>query len=318
MLEKLALPHLISSVIDILVVAAILYSLIMLAKGTRAWQIMWGLGVFLLIFLLSDLLDLKTLNWLLRQIVPLAPVALVILFYPELRYALEELGRVQFWRNQLALMPKEDINRLVNEIARVASELSSRHMGALIVIERETGLDDLISTGTRMDAVVSSELLSTIFHRGTTLHDGAVIIRADRVVAAGCLLPLTDSPTVSSAIHTRHRAALGVSEQSDAVAVVVSEETGAISLCIEGKLSRGLKEEALRQRLLAALQPSGRRNGRNGRLRAFAPRQERKRVTERSSAEESIGLDRPAPARPRAPGPGSSAVGESGSPPPGL
>jgi diadenylate cyclase len=270
-LAKLALSNLslLTSVVDVLVVAAILYSLIMLAKGTRAWQIMWGLGVFLLIYVLSDLFDLKTLNWLLRQIVPLAPVALVVLFYPELRYALEEMGRVQFWRNRLALMPKEDISRLVNEIVKTASELSVRHIGALIVLERETGLDDLIATGTRLDAVVSSELLSTIFHRGTTLHDGAVIIRGDRVIAAGCLLPLTDSPTVSSAIHTRHRAALGVSERSDAIVVVVSEETGAISLSAEGKLIRGLREEMLRQRLMSALQPT---NGKNGKLRPFGAR----------------------------------------------
>lgn len=274
MLAKQVLPNLslVTAIIDVLVVAAILYSLIMLAKGTRAWQIMWGLGVFLLIYVLSDLFNLETLNWLLRQIVPLAPVALVILFYPELRYALEEMGRVQFWRNQLALMPKEDINRLVNEIARVSAELSSRHMGALIVIERETGLDDILATGTRIDAVVSRELLSTIFHRGTTLHDGAVIIRGDRVAAAGCLLPLTDSPNVSTAIHTRHRAALGVSEQSDAVVVVVSEETGAISISMEGRLSRGLKEETLRQRLLEALQPAGERPARNGRPRARGPK----------------------------------------------
>jgi diadenylate cyclase len=280
-LAKLVFPHLslVTAIVDVLVVAAILYSLIMLAKGTRAWQIMWGLGVFLLIYVLSDLLDLKTLNWLLRQIVPLAPVALVILFYPELRYALEEMGRVQFWRNQLALMPKEDINRLVNEIVRVAAELSSRHMGALIVIERETGLDDIIATGTRVDAVVSHELLATIFHRGAALHDGAVIVRGDRIVAAGCLLPLTDSPTVSTAIHTRHRAALGVSEQSDAVVVVVSEETGAISLSMEGKLSRGLKEETLRQRLHAALQPAGEKPGRNGRLGARGAGREPRETT---------------------------------------
>jgi len=253
------------SVVDVLVVAAILYSLIMLAKGTRAWQIFSGLLVFLVIYGTSDLLNLKTLNWLLRQIVPLAPVALVILFYPELRYALEEMGRVQFWRNRLALLPKEDFNRLVREIVQVAGEMPSRHIGALIVIERETGLDDLITTGTRLDAEVSAELLSTLFHPGTTLHDGAVIIRGDRAVAAGCLLPLTDSPAVSSAIHTRHRAAIGVSERSDAIVVVVSEETGAISLSSEGKLLRGLKEETLRQRLLASLQPS---NGKLPLLRA--------------------------------------------------
>jgi diadenylate cyclase len=256
-------PSLLTSILDVLVVALILYYLIMLARGTRAWQIMWGLGVFGLFYVLSDLFNLTTLNWLLRQIVPLAPVALVILFYPELRYALEELGRVQFWRNRLAFLPREDLNRVVNEIVQVASELSARHVGALIVIERETGLDDLVATGTRIDGEVSAELLETLFHRGALLHDGAVIVRGDRIVAAGCLLPLTDSPGLSASIHTRHRAAIGVSERSDALVVVVSEETGAISLSYEGKLVRGLKAETLRGRLLTALQPF------NGRDRAL-------------------------------------------------
>jgi diadenylate cyclase len=254
---------LLTSALDVLVVALILYYLIMLARGTRAWQIMWGLGVFGLFYVLSDLFNLTTLNWLLRQIVPLAPAALVILFYPELRYALEELGRVQFWRNRLTFLPREDLNRVVNQIVQVAADLSVRHVGALIVIERETGLDDVITTGTRVDGEVSAELLETVFHRGTLLHDGAVIIRGDRIMAAGCLLPLTDSPGVSPSIHTRHRAAIGVSERSDALVVVVSEETGAISLSYEGKLVRGLKAETLRGRLLTALQPT---NGKDGRL----------------------------------------------------
>ncbi len=258
---------LLTSILDVLVVALILYYLIMLARGTRAWQIMWGLGVFGLFYVLSDLFGLTTLNWLVRQIVPLAPVALVILFYPELRHALEELGRVQFWRNRLAFLPREDRNRVVNEIVQVSADLSARHVGALIVIERETGLDDLVATGTRIDGAVSAELLETLFHRGALLHDGAVIIRADRIVAAGCLLPLTDSPGLSASIHTRHRAAIGVSERSDALVVVVSEETGAISLSYEGKLVRGLKAETLRGRLLNALQPSDGRDGALKRLR---------------------------------------------------
>lgn len=262
-----------TSILDVLVVALILYYLLMLARGTRAWQIMWGLGVFGLFYVVSDLLNLATLNWLLRQIVPLAPVALVILFYPELRYALEELGRVQFWRNRLTILPREDLNRVVNEIVQVATNLSARHVGALVVIERETGLDDLIATGTRVDGEVSSELLETLFHRGTLLHDGAVIIRGDRIIAAGCLLPLTDSPGVSPSIHTRHRAAIGVSERSDALVVVVSEETGAISLSYEGKLVRGLKAETLRGRLLSSLQPS---NGRDGRLTLLRGRARKK------------------------------------------
>src|SRR5258708_1098598 len=152
---------LLTSTLHVLLVALILYYLIMLARGTRAWQIMWGLGVFGLFYVLSDLFNLTTLNWLLRQIVPLAPAALVILFYPQLRYALEELGRVQFWRTRLAFLPREALNRVVDELVQVATDLSLRHVGALIVVERETGLDDLIATGTRLDAQVSSELLET-------------------------------------------------------------------------------------------------------------------------------------------------------------
>jgi len=180
------------------------------------------------------------------------------------------LGRVQFWRNRLAFLPREDLNRVVEEIVRVSASLSTKHVGALIVIERETGLDDVIATGTRLDAEVSSELLETLFHRGTLLHDGAVIVRGDRIVAAGCLLPLTDSPGVGPSIHTRHRAAIGVSERSDALVVVVSEETGAISLSYDGKLVRGLKAETLRSRLQSALQPSSSREGRLPILRGKA------------------------------------------------
>lgn len=256
-LGRLDLWSWIAPVLDVLVVAAIIYSLIMLARGTRAWKIFSGLAVFGGIYLLSDILQFRTLNWLLRQIVPLAPVALVILFYPELRYALEEVGRVQFWRNRLLLLPKADVQRLVNELVRVAVTMSSKHVGALIVLEREEGLDDLLSTGVPLDAEVSAELLGTLFHPGTALHDGAVIIRGDRIVAAGCVLPLTERPGIGSDIHTRHRAAIGVSERSDALVIVVSEETGAISIGTEGRLIRGLKEEALQQRLLNALRPTG-------------------------------------------------------------
>jgi diadenylate cyclase len=254
-LGKIEIWNWIAPVFDVLFVDAIFYSLIMLARGTRAWKIFSGLAVFAGIYLLSDILQFRTLNWLLRQIVPLAPVALVILFYPELRYALEEVGRVQFWRNRLLLLPTEDVQRLVREIANVSALMSSRHIGALMVIEREEGLDDLITTGTPLDSEVSRELLGTLFYPGTALHDGAVIIRGDRVVAAGCMLPLSDRPDIGSDIHTRHRAALGVTERSDALVVVVSEETGIISVGENGRLHRGLTEEALQQRLLLALDP---------------------------------------------------------------
>lgn len=254
----------IAPVLDVLVVAAIIYSLIMLARGTRAWKIFSGLAVFGGIYLLSDILQFRTLNWLLRQIVPLAPVALVILFYPELRYALEEVGRVQFWRNRLLLLPKANVERLIGELVRVSVSMSSKHVGALIVLEREEGLDDLLSTGVPLDAEVSAELLSTLFHPGSALHDGAVIIRGDRIVAAGCVLPLTERPGIGSDIHTRHRAAIGVSERSDALVIVVSEETGSISISTEGRLLRGLKEEVLQQRLLNALRPTGGKENKTG------------------------------------------------------
>jgi diadenylate cyclase len=262
LLGKLEIWSRIAAVLDVLFVAAIFYSLIMLARGTRAWKIFSGLAVFGGIYLLSDILQFRTLNWLLRQIVPLAPVALVILFYPELRYALEEVGRVQFWRNRLFLLPTEDVQRLVGEIVRVAMDMSAKRIGVLIVIEREEGLDDIIKSGVPLDAEVSAELLSALFHPGGALHDGAVMIRGDRVIAAGCVLPLTERPGIGTDIHTRHRAAIGVTERSDAMVVVVSEETGSISLGAGGHLVRGMKPETLRERLLNSLQPSDGRQAR--------------------------------------------------------
>lgn len=251
-------------ILDILVVSAIFYSLLMLARGTRAWRIFLGLAVFAFIYIFSDLLRFHTLNWLLRQVIPLAPVALVILFFPELRYALEEMGRVQFWRHRMLRLPREDVQRVIDQIVQAADGLSGRRIGALIVVERDEGLDDVIRSGTSLNADVSAELLNTLFYPGTALHDGAVIIRGNRVVAAGVVLPLSDRPGIGSDIHTRHRAALGITERSDALTVVVSEETGTISLGSEGRLHRGLKPEVLRQRLQAALNPSIPTAGRPG------------------------------------------------------
>lgn len=238
---------------DVLVVAYLFYHLIMLAKGTRAWQVIMGIVVFILILLLSQLLNLQTLSWLLRQMFLLGPVAIVILFLPELRHALEEVGRVGFWGRGFVALAKEDVTDLVSEIVRSASLLSNRKIGALIVIERETGLSDIIETGTELNAIVTSELLGTIFYPGSPLHDGAVIIRSTRIAAAGCTLPLSVSPHIGTTIHTRHKAALGISEQSDAAVVVVSEETGIISLAFEGNLVRGLRDEALDNRLAQIL-----------------------------------------------------------------
>lgn len=234
---------------DILIVAYLIYRLMMLAKGTRAWQIIWGLGVFALIFAVSSWAQLHALNWILRQLFQVGAVALVILFLPELRHALEDLGRLGFWGKGFTGLDKQDLTTMVGELVHAAGTLSDRKIGALIVLERETGLTDVIETGTLINAVVSAELLGTIFYPGSPLHDGAAIVRRDRVVAAGCTLPLTDNP-VGIPVHTRHKAALGMSEQSDALVLVVSEETGIISLAFEGKMERGLRDDRLRDRLI--------------------------------------------------------------------
>ncbi len=247
--------YLLSAVADIIVVAFIIYKLLMLVKGTRAWQIMWGLGVLFLLGFLSNLLHLRALYWMLSTFLPLTPIALVILFFPELRHALEEVGRFKFLGRGFATLGSEDLTALVDHLTRVASDLSKSNVGALIVIEREVGLDTIIASGHRMDAAVSSELLRTVFHPGSPLHDGAVVIRGNRIVAASCTLPLSDSPRLGTMIHTRHKAALGVSEESDAVVLVVSEETGMVSLSVDGNLFRGLGPDELRTRLFELLVP---------------------------------------------------------------
>lgn len=266
-----------------------LYKLIILVKGTRAWQILWGLGIFFLLMFISDNLQLYTLSWLLRTVLPLGPVAIVILFYPELRHALEEMGRLGFWGRGFSFLGKEDLAIMIDEVVKLSTRLSRGKIGALIVIEREIGLDNIVATGTRLDAVVSSELLSTVFYPGSPLHDGAAVIRANRVIAVSCTLPLTDSPQISSMIHTRHKAAIGVTEQSDAAVVVVSEETGTISLAVDGQLERDLDGDSLRQRLQALLSPQGAQE-RAGYRRLFRRSNHRDRaaaVTEPQAPEES-------------------------------
>ncbi len=236
---------------DILIVAYLIYRLMMLARGTRAWQIVTGLIVFVAMLLFSTFARLSALSWLLQQILPLGPVAIVILFYPELRHALEEVGRLGFWGRGFTGLDREDLSSMVGEIVRVAESLSDKKIGALMVLERETRLTNEIETGTPLNAQVSAELLGTLFYPGSPLHDGAAIIRRDRVVAAGCTLPLSETREVQGMqVHTRHKAALGVSEQSDALVVVVSEETGIISLAFDGKMARGLRDDGRLRDLL--------------------------------------------------------------------
>lgn len=239
--------------LDILLVAFFLFRLMMIIRGTRATSIIKGLAVIFVANLVSGLVGLRTVNWILEQGTTVILVALPVVFYPELRRALEHLGRGQLF-SRLAGWGPEEVDQVVDPIARTARLLSESRTGALIVIERDVGLEEYVESGVRMDAALTTELLINIFTPNTPLHDGAVIVRGQRVAAAGCFLPLTDNPYISSKMGTRHRAGLGVSEQSDALVVIVSEETGTISFAKGGRLEKNLDEDSLRMRLTRELQ----------------------------------------------------------------
>ncbi len=245
--------------LDILLVAVALYYLLLLVKGTRAFQLVKGLVVFGVLILLADRLELRTLSWILGQVFIPGVIVLVVLFAPELRLALEQMGRGRLVPT-LPMMKKEEISGLVNEVVAAAAALAREKCGALMVIEGHVGLNDIIATGREVRGRVSAELLRTIFYPGSPLHDLAVVIRGDRVMAAGCLLPLTERDDTPFSLGTRHRAALGLSETSDALIVVVSEETGGISLAREGRLFSSLSPDALKVRLMQALAPPAKKS----------------------------------------------------------
>ncbi len=242
------------SVLDVLFVAVALYYVLRLMRGTRAVQLVKGLLVLAALIGFTGALQLTTFNWLLKQALLPGVIAIIILFQPELRLALEQIGRGHIFAGFSSLR-QEQITHLVEELISAARQLSREHIGALMVVEREVGLNDVIQTGRRTEAVVSADLLRTIFYPGTPLHDLATVIRGDRIVAAGCLLPLAERRDVRGLLGTRHRAALGLSETTDAVILVVSEETGAISLAVEGRLYGNMAPDTLRQRLLGILTP---------------------------------------------------------------
>ncbi|MFZ5649907.1 MAG: diadenylate cyclase CdaA [Bacillota bacterium] len=245
----------ITNLIDIAIVAFVLYRLMLLIKGTRAVQLLKGLAVLVVATALSSLLQLYTLQWILKQAMTALVVALPIVFQPELRRALEKLGGGGGWLLNRHNVSDADIESLVSEIVRAVRIMSKEKIGALIVLERSTGLEEYIDTGIKVGGRASGELLVNIFIPRTPLHDGAVIIRGDRIMAAACVLPLTQAQNLSKSLGTRHRAGIGITEESDALAVIVSEETGAISLAVEGVLAGGLDEKLLADRLMAALKP---------------------------------------------------------------
>lgn len=242
------------SVIDIIIVAVVLYKAMMIIKGTRAVQLIKGLVVLLVASLVSNGFGLKTVAWILAQLQTVLVVALPVVFQPELRRALERLGRGKFFARPMSMLNQEALENLLNEIIRAVKILSKNNLGALIIIEKETGINDFIETGIKIDGLVSAELLINIFIPKSPLHDGAVIIRGDRVIAASCFLPLSENPNLSKELGTRHRAGLGLTEQSDAIVIIVSEETGVISIAEEGRLTRYLDESTLRELLSKRLQ----------------------------------------------------------------
>jgi diadenylate cyclase len=256
------------SVLDIILVAVAIYYVLRLLRGTRAIQLIKGLLILGVLIVFTGGLNLSTFNWLLKQALLPGVIALIILFQPELRLALEQIGRGHILGAGLTSLRREQITRLVDELVHSGRQLSRERIGGLIVLEREVGLNDVIETGRRLEALASADLLRTIFYPGTPLHDLATVIRGDRVVAAGCLLPLTERRDVRGLLGTRHRAALGLSETTDAVVIVVSEETGGISLAVDGRLYSNLTPDALRQQLLGILSPAPRtprlRLGRRG------------------------------------------------------
>ncbi|MBN1135687.1 MAG: diadenylate cyclase CdaA [Anaerolineae bacterium] len=239
-------------VVDILLVAVVFYLLFSLAQGTAAVQLLRGMVlVVLAAFLASQLLPFKGFSWLIQNSLPALLIAIPVIFQPELRRALERLGRT----GSLLLRRQEEETeeRTVNELTRAVHRLAGQRHGALIVLERETGLQEHVETGVRIDAEVKSELLRTIFHPNTALHDKAVVIRDGRILSAGCMLPTTQNPQYGS-MGTRHRAAVGLTEESDALVIVVSEETGIISVAYNGRMVRRLDINRLRSMLLAFFQ----------------------------------------------------------------
>jgi diadenylate cyclase len=232
------------SVVDILLVAFIIYQLLALIKGTRAALMLIGVAALALAFYLSHVGELATLNWLVSRLLPYAAFALIVVFAPEIRQALARLGR----RLTLSRAQSSEADAY-DDIVLAANLFSQNQTGALIVIEREIGLRTYIESGVPLDAHLSYDLLATIFRPSAPLHDGAVIVQKDRVAAAACFLPLSMNPVLSTQLGTRHRAGIGVTEETDAIAVIVSEETGQISLAIGGHIERDLTVEQLRERL---------------------------------------------------------------------
>ncbi len=239
----------VTSILDIIVVSFIFYKAYMLIKETRGEQLLKGILLIILLIPISSILHLTMLNWILQRTITIGVLSIVIIFQPEIRSVLEHLGRTAF--NDLHIFQdKEKMDEVITQILNAVFSLAETRTGALIVIEQRTKLEDIINTGTKIDATVSSALLENIFVVNTPLHDGATIIRENRIIAAGCFLPLSSNFDINKKLGTRHRAGIGISENSDALVIIVSEETGVVSLAINGKLTRNYTKDRLKDILI--------------------------------------------------------------------
>ncbi|XPV77492.1 MAG: diadenylate cyclase CdaA [Desulfovibrio sp.] len=249
MLEYIGLDISIREILDVGIVAFIYYYLIRLVQGTRAVAVIYGLLVVVLVYYLSSVLGLYTLNWLLTQFLGSIFIVVIILFQTDMRKALAQVGGSRWWRRK-DFIAEDALDELIISIMGMARTRT----GALLVIERGMPLGDIIESGVELDSKISREIIQTIFYMDTPLHDGAVVIRGDRIVAAACILPLTSSRKQPTVLGTRHRSALGISEESDALVIVVSEERGTVSMATGGRLTAGLDETRLRHVISKALE----------------------------------------------------------------
>ncbi len=249
-LEYIASIMSLTEIIDIVLVAFVIYKVLMFIKESRAEQLVKGLFLLIVATIASEWFHLYTLNWILKSAMTLGMVALVIVFQPELRRGLEYMGRSKLMKASFVNVDKEKAKDIVSEIIKAVADFTKSETGALIVLEQETSLTDVAETGVILDAVISEELLGNLFYEGSPLHDGAVIIRGDKIYAGGCVLPLTEDKTLPKELGTRHRAGLGITEKSDAICIVVSEETGIISIAEDGKFKRFLDIKTVEKILL--------------------------------------------------------------------
>ena len=242
--------------IDILVIAYLVYKAIGFLRETRAGQLVKGIAILIIVALLARLLKLVSLQWLLSTVFESALIAVAIIFQPELRRALEKVGRSNFGsfvKGQTPVEERENATKCIEAVCQAAAGMSKQKVGALIVFERNTLLGDIVNTGTLIDASASPQMIANVFYPKSPLHDGAMIVRDGRILAAGCILPLTQNGNISLSLGTRHRAAIGMSENSDAVVVVISEETGIVSVATNGNIVRNYTTDTLREKLIAEL-----------------------------------------------------------------